>query len=57
MMTTEQAWAIVGNQPKWALRNMIKALAMLPALNTPAEKERLVAARIAGRTDNPRYAS
>jgi hypothetical protein len=57
MMTTEQAWAIVGNQPKWALRNMIKALSMLPALNTPADKERLVAARIAVRTDNPRYAS
>ena len=55
MMTTEQAWKIIGNQPKWAIRNMVKALSILPALNTPAEKERLTAGKIALRTNNPKY--
>jgi hypothetical protein len=54
-MTTEQAWKIVGNQPKWAIKNMIRALNMLPSLNTPADRQRLIAARIAVRTNNPKY--
>lgn len=55
-MTVKQAWAIVGNQPTWAIRNMILALSMLSALNTPEDNERLKAARICARTQNPRYA-
>jgi len=54
-MNTIDAWKIVGNQPKWALRNMVKALEMLPALNTPEDNERLQAAKIAVKTNNPRY--
>jgi|TARA_R110002126_G_scaffold121737_1_gene263262 hypothetical protein len=55
IMTTEQAWKIVGNQPKWALKNMIHALNLLPALNTPDDDQRLIAAKIAARTTNPKY--
>jgi hypothetical protein len=33
-MTIEEAKKIVGNQPTWALKNMVKALNMLPWLNT-----------------------
>jgi hypothetical protein len=29
-MTIEEAKKIVGNQPTWALKNMVKALNMLP---------------------------
>ena len=54
-MTTKEAWKIIGNQPKWAIRNMVKALKMLPLLNTPEEKIRLEAGKIALKTDNPRY--
>ena len=54
-MTTAQAWAIVGNQPKWAIKNMIRALNMLPALNTKEDWERLEAAQIAVKTNNPQY--
>lgn len=54
-MTIEQAWKIIGNQPKWAIRNMVAALSMCPGLNTPAENERLVAGRIALKNINPRY--
>ena len=45
-MTIEEAKKIVGNQPTWALKNMVKALNMLPLLNTAEDKERLVAAKI-----------
>lgn len=45
-MTIEQAKRIVGNQPVWALRNMVKALKMLPWLNTADDLERLKAAKI-----------
>jgi len=55
-MNTIQAWKIVGNQPKSAIKNMVRALSMLPALNTPAENERLAAGKIALKTNNPRYA-
>lgn len=54
-MTTAQAWSIIGNQPKWAIKNMIKALNMLPALNTREDKIRLEAAQIAIKTTNPKY--
>ena len=56
-MTTEQAWKIVGNQPKGAIRNMVLVLSMCPSLNTSAENERLIAGRIALMTNNPRYES
>lgn len=45
-MTLEQAKKIVGNQPKWALKNMVRALSMFRSLNTPEENERLEAAKI-----------
>ena len=54
-MTTEEAWKIVGNQPKWAIRNMVKALSTMKALNTAEENQRLAAAKICLKTDNPRY--
>jgi hypothetical protein len=37
---------IVGNQPTWALRNMVKALKMLPAINTAEDELNLQAAKI-----------
>jgi len=37
--------ALVGSQPDWALRNMIKALQMLPFLNTDEDNKRLAAAK------------
>ena len=45
-MTIEEAKKIVGNQPTWALKNMVKALQMLPALNTAEDEIRLIAAKI-----------
>jgi hypothetical protein len=45
-MTLEQARKIVGNQPEWALRNMVKALKMMPILNTAQDEERLAAALV-----------
>lgn len=54
-MTTKEAWAIVGNEPKWALKNMIRALSMMSLLNTEEENLRLHAARLALKTPNPRY--
>ncbi len=54
-MTTAEAWAIIGNQPKSAIKNMVAALSMLTALNTADDCRRLEAAKIALRTDNPRY--
>ena len=38
-------WAIVGNQDRTSLRNMVRALSLLPILNTPEENERLAAAK------------
>lgn len=40
-----EAYAIVGNQSRDTLRNMVKALSMLTALNTPEDEKRLNAAR------------
>jgi len=45
-MTLEKAKKIVGNQATWALKNMVKALNLLPLLNTPEDDERLEAAQI-----------
>ena len=41
-----RAHSIVGNQPRYAVRNMVKALSMMPRLNTVEENERLEAAKI-----------
>lgn len=45
-MTLEEARRIVGNQPTWALKNMVKALNKLTWLNTEEDKERLAAAKL-----------
>jgi hypothetical protein len=45
-MTFFEADAIVGRQPTWALRNMVKALRMCPWLNTADDEKRLQAALI-----------
>ena len=45
-MTTAEAKKITGNQPLWALKNMVKALTMCPWLNTAEEDRRLEAARV-----------
>tara|TARA_R110001599_G_scaffold221205_1_gene419639 strand:+ start:227 stop:778 length:552 start_codon:yes stop_codon:yes gene_type:complete len=45
-MTIEEAKKIVGNQPRWAIKNMVKALSMLSLLNTPEENERLAAGKL-----------
>ena len=36
----------IGNQPTWALKNMVKALKMLPALNTAEDELNLEAAKV-----------
>jgi hypothetical protein len=46
MMSIEEAKKIVGNQPTWALKNMVKALQMLPWRNTAEDEQRLIAAKI-----------
>ena len=45
-MTYNEARKIVGKQPRWALKNMVKALGMHPWANTAADEERLEAALI-----------
>ena len=45
-MTYSEATKIIGNQPRWALKNMIKALSLHPWLNTDEDDERLAAAKI-----------
>ena len=40
-----QSYQVVGNQPLWAIRNMVTALSRCTALNTPDDNERLKAAR------------
>ena len=45
-MNLIEAKKIVGNQPTWALKNMVKALKMLPWRNTAEDLERLTAAKI-----------
>ena len=55
-MTVQEAWSIVGNQPKSEIKNMVKALSMMKALNTSEENRRLEAGKICLKTTNPRYA-
>lgn len=43
-MNLQEARYLVGNQPTWALRNMVKALHIMPWLNTEDDKKRLEAA-------------
>jgi len=45
-MNLIEAKKIVGNQPTWALKNMVKALQMLPWMNTPEDEQRLIAAKV-----------
>ena len=45
-MTYERAKQLVGNQPTYALRNMVRVLDLLPYLNTDVDRERQVAARV-----------
>ena len=45
-MNLQEAKEIVGNQDTTSLRNMIKALNMLTALNTPEDWQRLEAAKV-----------
>ena len=45
-MTIDEAKRIVGNQPTFALRNMVRALNLLPYLNTPDDLRRLEAAKV-----------
>jgi hypothetical protein len=54
-MTIVEAWKIVGNSPRYAIRNMVTALSMHQWLNTPADKRRLEAGKIALKTNNPKY--
>lgn len=44
-MDMARARQLVGNQDSVSLKNMIKALSMLPALNTPEDEERLAGAK------------
>jgi hypothetical protein len=53
-MTTTEAQKIVGRQPAWAIRNMRKALEMLPWENTPDEWRRLQACYTLARTPKTR---
>lgn len=46
VMTYEEAKKITGNQPRWAIKNMVKALSMHSWLNTKEEKTRLQAGKI-----------
>jgi hypothetical protein len=45
-MNLEEAKNIVGNQDSVSLRNMIRALEMLPLLNTAEDDQRLIAGKI-----------
>ena len=45
-MTLQEAKKIVGNQPKWAIKNMVKALSLHSWHNTPEENERLEAGKL-----------
>jgi hypothetical protein len=45
-MTLEEAKNITGNQPTYALKNMVKALQMMTLLNSAEDVTRLEAARI-----------
>jgi hypothetical protein len=44
-MNARRAVQLVGDQPMWAIRNMVKALSSLSLLNSAEENERLEAAK------------
>jgi hypothetical protein len=44
-MDRDRARQLVGNQDSVSLKNMIRALSMLPMLNTAEDEERLAAAK------------
>jgi hypothetical protein len=45
-MNLQEAKELIGNQDTTSLRNMVKALNMLPALNTAEDWQRLEAAKV-----------
>jgi len=45
-VTLDEAKSIVGNQPTWALKNMVKALSMMTWRNTGEDEKRLEAAKV-----------
>ncbi len=47
-MNRLEAVKIIGNQPKWACRNMARALQMMPWRNTETDWSRLRALRALG---------
>ena len=49
-MFLSEAKQIIGKQPKFAIRNMRRALEMLTRLNTPEEWERLEACYVVLKT-------
>ena len=51
-MDRDRARQLVGNQDSVSLKNMIRALSMLPALNTAEDEERLAAAKFILRSRN-----
>jgi hypothetical protein len=44
-MTARRAVKLVGNQPMWAIRNMVVALSSMSLMNSAEENERLEAAQ------------
>jgi hypothetical protein len=45
-MTLKESQEILGDRATWELRNMEKALSMMPILNTPEDKKRLEAVQV-----------
>ena len=45
-MTYEEAKKIIGNRPRWEVKNMVKALSFYSWTNTKEENERLKAGKI-----------
>jgi hypothetical protein len=45
-MELNEAKKIIGNQPRWIIKNMITALKMHPWSNTPEDIQRLAAAEL-----------
>ena len=54
-MQLQKAKEIVGNQDTQSLKNMVKALNMLTALNTPEDWERLEAAKVVIKARNKNF--
>ena len=54
-MTLAEAKKIVGNQPRWAIKNMVKALSMHSWHNTLEENERLAAGKLVLKGNKDEY--